>query len=82
MSPPGEINYFFTVDTVPVKSWSSEGKNTYKKISSKNDFIKCTFEGDYIDDLKNIIEKLKYQKGQESEKKNNRTSSILNSTTN
>ena len=67
MCPPGEINYFFTVDSIPVKSQSPSGKNVFEKIQNENDYIKYTFEPDYMEELNNIREKLLYNQKKEEE---------------
>jgi len=67
MCPPGEVNYFFTVDSVPVKTQAPSGNNNFEKIRNENDYIKYTFESDYMEELKNIREKLLYQKKKENE---------------
>ena len=67
MCPPGEINYFFTVDSFPVKSQSPSGKNIFEKIQIESDYIKYTFEPDYMEELNNIREKLLYHKKKEDE---------------
>ena len=69
MCPPGEVNYFFTVDTVPVKKENAYGKNKFIEIQNPVDYIKYEFESDYIEELKNIKEKLLYQKRKEEEAK-------------
>ena len=74
MCPPGEINYFFTVDTIPVKNQSNEGNNNFEKIQSESDYIKYTFEPDYIEELDNIREKLLYQQKKEQEVNTNSNS--------
>ena len=60
MCPPGEIDYFFTVDTVPVKSQAPEGKNVFSKIEQESDYINYTFDNEYMEELNNVQEKLKY----------------------
>ena len=65
MCPPGEIHYFFTVDSFPVKTQSPKGKNKFEKIQIEGDYIKYTFEPDYMEELNNIREKLLYQKKKE-----------------
>ena len=68
MCPPGEIHYFFTIDTIPVKSEHSSGNNKFYQIPNQVDYIKYTFESDYMEELSNIQEKLLYQKRKEEEK--------------
>jgi hypothetical protein len=70
MCPPGDVHYFFSVDSIPVKSQSSSGKNNFEKISIESDFIKYTFEPDYMEELNNIREKLKYNQRKEGENEN------------
>ena len=67
MCPPGEINYFFTVDSIPVKTQAPSGKNNFEKIRNEKDYIKYTFEPDYMEELHNIRQKLLYQKKKENE---------------
>ena len=69
MCPPGEIHYFFTVDSVPIKSQSPSGKNIFEKIQIESDYIKYTFEPDYMEELNNIRAKLLYNKKKEDENK-------------
>ena len=69
MCPPGEINYFFTVDTIPVKEQAKSGNNNFEKIHYESEYIKYTFEPDYMEELNNIREKLLYQKRKEEEDK-------------
>ena len=69
MCPPGEINYFFTVDTIPVKEQAKSGNNNFEKIPYESEYIKYTFEPDYMEELNNIREKLLYQKRKEEEDK-------------
>ena len=67
MCPPGEIHYFYTVDSFPVKSQSPAGKNIFEKIQIKSDYIKYTFEQDYMEELNNIREKLLYHQKKDNE---------------
>ena len=71
MCPPGEINYFFTVDTIPVKSQANNGNNNFEKIPYESEYIKYTFEPDYMEELNNIREKLLYQQKKEQDKTSN-----------
>ena len=80
MCPPGEINYFFTVDSIPVKTQASTGNNNFEKIHIESDYIKYTFEPDYMEELNNIREKLLYQ--QKKEQDVNSSTSIENVITN
>ena len=66
MCPPGEIQYFYTVDSVPVKSQSPSGNNVFEKIQMESDYIKYTFEADYMEELNNIREKLLYHQKKEN----------------
>ena len=68
MCPPGEIKYFFTVDSIPVKSQAPTGQNIFEKIKYECDFIKYTFDTEYMEELKNIREKHLYQKRINEEK--------------
>ena len=70
MCPPGEINYFFTVDTIPVKSQANNGNNNFEKIQYESEYIKYTFEPDYMEELNNIREKLLYQQKKEQDSNN------------
>ena len=67
MCPPGEIQYFFTVDSIPVKTQSKDGTNNFEKIPFESEYIKYTFEPDYMEELNNIREKLLYQQRKEEE---------------
>ena len=71
MCPPGEINYFFTVDSIPVKTQSNSGNNNFHKIPYESEYIKYTFEPDYMEELNNIREKLLYQQKKQQEINNN-----------
>ena len=71
MCPPGEINYFFTVDSIPVKNQADNGNNNFEKIPFESEYIKYTFEPDYMEELNNIREKLLYQQKKEQEKTSN-----------
>ena len=71
MCPPGEIHYFFTVDSIPVKSQSPSGKNIFEKIQIESDYIKYVFEQDYMDELNNIREKLLYHRKKEDNQDDN-----------
>ena len=62
MCPPGEVSYFFTVDSVPVKTQAPSGTNNFEKLKFESDYIKYTFEPDYMEELNNIRQKLLYQK--------------------
>ena len=62
MCPPGEVTYFFTIDSVPVKIEASSGKNKFEKIQNQNDIIKYTFDVEYMNELNNIRAKLLYDK--------------------
>ena len=67
MCPPGEIHYFFTVDSVPVKTQAKSGNNNFEKIQYESDYIKYTFEPDYMEELNNIRAKLLYQQRKDEE---------------
>ena len=71
MCPPGEINYFFTVDSIPVKNQADNGNNNFEKIPFESEYIKYTFEPDYMEELNNIREKLLYQQKKEQDKTSN-----------
>ena len=68
MCPPGEVKYFFSVDTIPVKKENSNGKNKFLEIANPGDFIKYQFDEEYMEELNNIKEKLLYHKRKEEEK--------------
>ena len=70
MCPPGDIHYFFTVDSIPVKTQSDKGSNVFQKIQNECDYIKYTFEPDYMEELNNIREKLLYHQKKEQEDDN------------
>ena len=80
MCPPGEIHYFFTVDSIPVKTQASTGNNNFEKIPFESEYIKYTFEPDYMEELKNIREKIIYhrRKEQENEDENEENTDIKN----
>jgi len=77
MCPPGEINYFFTVDTIPVKSQANNGNNNFEKIQYESEYIKYTFEPDYMEELNNIREKLLYQQKKEQDNNNSSTENVI-----
>ena len=81
MCPPGEVNYFFSVDTIPVKKEGSDGKNEFKKIEQECDYIKYTFDGEYMEELNNVREKMKYSQKDE-EGNNNTENNTVNNTMN
>ena len=78
MCPPGDIDYFFTVDTIPVKKEGKDGKNDFKKIINPSEYIKYTFNDEYMEELKNIRDKLIYEQKQIIEKKNPQNTSDNN----
>ena len=59
MCPPGELMYFFTVNTKPIIEDQS-GKNNFIKLPEKQQ-IEFTFDDEYMEELNNVREKLKYQ---------------------
>ena len=65
MCPPGEVKYFFTVDTKPVKKESSKGINKFYDIKNKHEYIKYTFDNEYMEELNNIREKMLYEQDDE-----------------
>ena len=77
MCPPGEINYFFTVDTIPVKNQANNGNNNFEKIQYESEYIKYTFEPDYMEELNNIREKLLYQQKKEQDSNNPSTENVI-----
>ena len=68
MCPPGEIEYFFTIDTDPIIKEGDGGINKFKKIENNSENIKYTFDEEYMEEIKNQKEKLTYEiiKSQES----------------
>ena len=62
MCPPGEIKYFFTIDTILIKKEGKNGKNIFKHIGMECEYIKYTFDKEYMEELKNIQENLKNDK--------------------
>ena len=67
MCPPGEIKYFFTVDTIPVENESNEGNNIITEMNSEN-YFQYTFDDEYMEELNNIRAKINFEKRQEREK--------------
>ena len=61
MCPPGDIDYFFTIDTVPVKMEGNGGTNEFKKIENNSEKIKYIFDDEFIEEVKNQKEKLTYE---------------------
>ena len=61
MCPPGNISYFFTCDTEVIKPDEIEGKNEFKKIGYIKDYIKYTFDDEYMEELKNQKARLNYE---------------------
>ena len=61
MCPPGEINYFFTIDTKPIKAEGNFGTNKFHKIENCLELIKYTFDDEYMEEVNNQREKLKYE---------------------
>ena len=68
MCPPGEISYFFTVDTIPVEEEGENGNNEIIELN-KNHYINISFDSEYMEELNNIRARLLYQKRQELEEK-------------
>ena len=69
MCPPGDIYYFFTLDTVPVEEESKENKiNDEKIVLNEHRKITYTFDNIYLEELNNIRSRLSYQKRMEKEK--------------
>ena len=69
MCPPGDVHYFFTIDTIPVKKEATSGTNRFYEIPNKSDYIKYEFDQEYMEELNNIKEKLLYHKRKEEEEK-------------
>ena len=65
MCPPGEVKYFFTVDTRPVKKENIKGTNKFIEIKNKDEYIKYTFDEEYMKELNNIRDKLLYEQEDE-----------------
>ena len=61
MCPPGNIHYFFTCDTEVIKPEDIEGKAEFKKIGYAKDHINFTFDNEYMEELKNLKERLHYE---------------------
>ena len=61
MCPPGEIDYFFTMNTEPVIPKEKYGNNKFTKIGNKSHYIKYTFDEEFMEEVKNQKEKLKYE---------------------
>ena len=73
MCPPGEVKYFFTVDTKPVKHEDLKGVNKFYEIKNKNEYVKYTFDEEYMEELNNIREKMLYeQEGEEDSEEINK----------
>ena len=68
MCPPGEINYFFSLDTIPVEEEGSSGENEIIPLSHENQF-QVTFDSEYMEELNNIRAKLSFEKRQAREKR-------------
>ena len=77
MCPPGEVNYFFTVDSIPVKTQANSGNNNFHKIAHESEYINYTFEPDYMEELNNIREKLLYQQKKVQDMNNNSNENII-----
>ena len=73
MCPPGEVKYFFTVDTKPVKKEGPKGINKFFEIKNKHEYINFSFDNEYMEELNNIRAKLLYEQEDEedSEELNN-----------
>ena len=67
MCPPGEIKYFFTIDTIPVENEGLGGNNDINLLSNEN-YFQYTFDNEYMEELNNIRAKLSFEKRQEREK--------------
>ena len=61
MCPPGNISYFFTCDTEVIHPDEIEGKNEFKKIGYSKDIINYTFDDEYMEEIKNLKERLHYE---------------------
>ena len=76
MCPPGDISYFFTIDTELIKKESKEGKNVFKKIPN-TEYINYTFDEEYMEELKNTKQKLTYEIRRASMAGNNASNTSL-----
>ena len=61
MCPPGDISYFFTIDTEVIQKEGPGGKNEFKKFNYNSEYIKYTFDEEYMEELKNAKQKLSYE---------------------
>ena len=68
MCPPGEIHYFFTVDTIPVEEEGEGSNNEYFELN-ENRYFNITYDSEYMEELNNIRAKLLYEKRQNDEEK-------------
>ena len=67
MCPPGEVKYFFTIDTKPVEKENSKGTNKFYEIKNKHEYIKYVFDEEYMEELNNIREKLLFEQVKEED---------------
>ena len=67
MCPPGEVKYFFTIDTKPVKKENSKGINKFYEIKNKHEYINYIFDEEYMEELNNIREKLLFEQEKEED---------------
>ena len=68
MCPPGEISYFFTIDTIPIEEEGEGCNNEYVDLN-ENRYFNISFDDEYMEELNNIRARLLYQKRQEKEAK-------------
>ena len=68
MCPPGNISYFFTCDTEVIHPDEIEGKNEFKKIGYSKDYIKYTFDEEYMEEIKNLKARLHYEMTKQNSK--------------
>ena len=75
MCPPGEIRYFLTFDTEVIKSHETKGKNELIKVDTHFKNIEFTFDNEYMEELKNLKEKLSYELKQSQKESLSRSAS-------
>ena len=70
------------MDTKPVKKENSKGINKFCEIKNKHEFIKYTFDEEYMEELNNIREKLLYEQEDEEASENSNLNEINNNNIN
>ena len=68
MCPPGEIHYFFSLDTVPVEEEGKDGENVIIPLSKGNQF-NITYDSEYMDEVNNIRSRLSFERKKAKEKR-------------